>query len=252
MWNYHKPEEGRWYCWQLNGAAAYLRKEGNAWQTAFVSISPDALGERFGGPEEALPPESLASTLSLGLGDRVTLCPSLSHKPYLAVLENKTLLFPETEIVLNIFFPPLLQFELSPTLILAGFMPFTLRETWVGSDTSSGVLCLALPSFLVLRGKEPPEPWGALIRGRIILRNRSRDPVDISRFIIYTETLAVYEEENRLYSDELTMEFLAGGDLRINDRAPDKRMNQIRPDRYSARDVFIRRGADFIKKITGI
>jgi hypothetical protein len=252
MWNYHKPEEGRWYCWHLNGAAAYLRKEGNAWQTAFAPISPDAMGERFGGPEEALAPESLPGTLSLGLGDQVILRPSLSPKPYLATLENKTLLFPETEIALDVFFPPLLQFELSPVLILAGFMPFTLRETWFGADAGSGILCLALPAFLVRRGKEAPESWGALIRGGLILRNRSKDPVDISRFIIYTETLAVYEEENRLYSDEMTMEFLAGGDLRINDRAPDRRMNRIRPDKYSARDVLIRRGADFIKKITGI
>jgi hypothetical protein len=252
MWNYHKPEEGRWYCWHLNGAAAYLRKEKNEWRTAFAAIPPGAMGERFGGPEEAPPPESLPNILSIGPGHRVMLRPSLSPKPYLAALETKTRLFPETKTVLDVFFPPLLQFELSRNLILAAFMPFVLRETWFGVNTTSGVLCLALPPPLVLGEKETPKPRDALIRGSLILWNRSKDPVDISRIIIYTEALAVYEEENRLYTDGIIMEFLAGGDLRINAQAPGKPMKRISRNSHGTRNVLIRRGTDFIKEIISI
>jgi hypothetical protein len=120
----------------------------------------------------------------------------------------------------------------------------------------SGLLCLYLPPSLIFPApagppvpQAPPGP-AAFIRCVLSIKNRSRTAADISRQLIYTGSLGVYEAEGGLCSDLVAAEILPGGDLKIAAVPPRGKHTRIGPaPRNGVGDVLIRRGTDFIKDI---
>ncbi|MDR2110898.1 MAG: hypothetical protein LBP32_06280, partial [Spirochaetaceae bacterium] len=113
MWDFFEPKEGIWYRWDLNGARAWLWKGGAVWRTAFEAVAPEDMTDDFGGPREALPPESLSGYDAAGPGGRAALRPGLGEKPWLVTLPRPTRFFPEAEVHYDVLFPPELRFELA-------------------------------------------------------------------------------------------------------------------------------------------
>jgi hypothetical protein len=245
MWDYFRPKDGIWYRWDLNGASAWLMKKGDAWRTAFKTISPEDMGDDFGGPQEAPPPEGLTVYETIRTGVKAALLPTLGEKPCLVTMPNPIRLFPKTQVRFGVFLPPLLRFELFQNGGLSQAMPFAFSESWFGNDTVSGRLCLSLPSGLVSRHEREVPHIPSLVLGGLEVCNCSKNPVDLDRLAIHTESLNVYERGNRFFSDTTAVDFLAGGDikLRVVPFEGGKRITD-KPG-----DVFVRRGTDFIKEI---
>ncbi|MDR2633511.1 MAG: hypothetical protein LBC51_07805 [Treponema sp.] len=249
-------QDGRWYCWNVNGALGYLRKEGARWQSAFQSLPFQAMTGEFSGPTEAAPPQGLARSLTIGAGSEVSLRPLLNARPYLALMQEKLCLLPSAEARLVVLFPPVLCFETEDNQRIASFTPFTCPQAWFGDDTSEGILCCSLPSRCIIND---PQSLGTyprvLVRCPLVIRNRSKTPLELDRLAIYTEPLSLYEHEGYVWSDTVAMDSsLGGGDIEMN-VLPDT-PEAYRKIRGAARngmgDILIRQGADFIKNITSL
>jgi hypothetical protein len=248
MWDYFEPREGTWYRWDLNGARAWLWKGGPIWRTALEAIAPEDMNGDFGGPHEALPPESFSGYDAAGAGSRVALRPGLGEKPWLVTIPGSMRLFPGAEVRFSVLFPPELRFELSPESFLTGAMPLVISEAWVGDDTVSGQIGLSLPPFLVSpEGSAGHIP--SLILGGLVVFNASKSPVELDRLVIYTGSLSLYEQGGRLFSDTVAAEILPGGDIKLQvipfeggEKIDGKTQNGMG-------DILIRRGTDFIKEL---
>jgi len=173
MWELFCPKEAVWYCWQLNGAAAYIRKEKEVWRIAFKTIpfhqkndtwgGPDAVEPDTGGPDTMEPPalgtpkllEGLPEVCAWGKGDKIVLQPRLSPRPYIIRLREKVRVAPGQQFHFTVALPPLLRFilvsesiaegapasECSPLgITLAEAMPLTVSQTFFGPDTMNGEL----------------------------------------------------------------------------------------------------------------
>jgi hypothetical protein len=253
MWKSFDPEPGTWYRWDLHGAAAWLKKDrspgGFLWHTAFqaaplgkVPAAPDC-----GGPRKGDPPEGLSCTVNYGGGPAVRLRPCSGSKPCLVKLGDRLNLLPGAEARFTLYLPPLFCFE-TGDLCLDSALPYIHNETWFG-DAMLGILCLSLPPPLVFSGPEPAGP-AAFIRCVLFLKNRSRTAADIGRQLIYTGPLSVYGTERGLCSDQVIVEILSGGDLKMSTVPPGEEHTTISPgSRNGVGDILIRRGTDFIKDI---
>ncbi|MDR1985410.1 MAG: hypothetical protein LBP88_00370 [Treponema sp.] len=253
--NTFEPQEGRWYCWNVNGALGYLKKEGALWQTAFqVRLFKD-MTDDFYGPQEGVPPEALPRSVMVGPGTALTLYPILSEKPYLVTLQKKLSLVPAAEVRFTVLFPPMLSFETGDNQRIAAFRPFTCSEAWFGDDTASGILCISLPSHCIIWDPEAAcKAPLSLIRCPLVIRNRSKTPLELDRLAIYTEPLSIYEHEGCLWSDTVALDSIIGGNIEMN--VIPETPESYRKIRVAARngmgDILIRQGADFIKNITSL
>jgi hypothetical protein len=249
MWDYFEPLDRIWYRWNLNGAFAWLMKEGDIWRTAFKTVSPEKMNDDFGGPEEALPPEGVPVREAVGPRGPAALRPDLGEKPYLVAIPNPVRFFPGAEAYFDVLLPPALRFELSPDSSLSQAMPFALSESWFGDDPVSGRICLSLPPRFVSRHAGSPIP--SLIRGALEVCNRSKAPAELDRLVIYPESLSLYTRGERVFSDTVAADFLPGGDLKIR-TVPFEGGERINGRPHSVvGDILIRRGTDFIKEFTG-
>lgn len=250
-----EPQAGRWYEWNLNGALAYLRKEGTFWQTAFQEIPLKDITDDFFGPQDAAPPEGLLRSLTVGPGTALTLRPVLSEKPYLVIMQEKLYLVPDTEAPLTVLFPPVLSFETGDNQRIAAFTPFTCSEAWFGDDTASGMLCRSLsPRCIIWNPLALCAAPLALIRCPLVIRNRSKTPLALDRLAIYTEPLSIYEYEGCLYTDTVAMDSTPRGDLEMTvlPETPEAYRKIRTAARNGMGDILIRQGADFIKNITSL
>ncbi|MDR2186273.1 MAG: hypothetical protein LBO80_11510 [Treponema sp.] len=254
MWRSFEPEPGKWYRWDLHGAAAWLKKEtrpgGFLWHTAFETVSLEkawTAAANRGGPRKEEAPEGLSCTVSCGGGPAVRLRPCPGTKPCLAILGDKVNLLPGAEARFTLYLPPAFRFETGDDC-LDSVLPFIHSEAWFG-DAMLGLLCLYLPPPLVFPAPGPPGP-AAFIRCDLSVRNRSKTAADISRQLIYTESLGIYEAEGGLCSGMIAVEILPGGDLKITAAPPEGKHARIGPvPRNGVGDILIRRGTDFIKDI---
>jgi hypothetical protein len=254
MWKNFDPEPGKWYRWNLHGAAAWLKKEaspgGVLWYTAFRTLPLGrvlAAAADCGGPRQEEAPEGLSCTVSRGGGPAVRLRPCPGSRPCLAVLGDKINLLPGAEARFTLYLPPVFRFETGGGC-LASALPFVHSEAWFG-DPTAGLLCLYLPPALVFPDPGPPGP-AAFIRCALSVRNRSKTAADIGRQLVYAGSLGVYETGGGLCSDQVAVEILSGGDLKIAAAPPRGKHTRIGPvPRSGVGDVLIRRGTDFIKDI---
>jgi hypothetical protein len=207
MWDPFKPKDNTWYWWRLNGAAAYLRKEGELWQTAFTIIPFQERNVDFGGPEEHAPPDSLAITHAWGTGQEVSLHPYLSAQPYLLTVKEQMRIAPGQGVSFIATLPPVLKFELASDTVLSEAMPFALPQTWFGSDTMTGAFCHALTGGLFPSPIKQAETSAALISCEILVKNNAKTMFELKNFAVYPEPLNVYLYQGRLIADTLELDF---------------------------------------------
>jgi hypothetical protein len=251
MWKYFEPEEARWYFWNLNGAAAYLRREGDLWRVAVNSVLFQEISPLAGGPEPGLPPGKLPEYFVTAAGRQVSLHPYFYEKPYCINFQDKIRLLPEAETRLTLALPPVLRLELAGGLELIRFTPFLLSETWSGNDSVSGFLCLSLP---VNACSSTFTGGSAFIHGELIFRNRTKNILDMDRLVLSANSLNIYEKEGRLCCETVMVDTNGGGELRITPQpgVPGGYERITAGQKNGMGDTLIRRSADLIKNLTGI
>jgi hypothetical protein len=258
MWDSFKPKENIWYCWRLNGAEAYLRKNGEVWETAFKSIPFSALHGDSGGPEEGVaPPESALVTHSWGAGEEVSLHPYLSVQPYLLTVREKTRIAPGMETGFAADLPPLLKFELNPETVLDEAMPFEVPQTWFGLDTVTGEFGHSLGGALLPHQSKPEKSPATLIHCEIYIKNNAKIMFELNNFAIYPEPLNLYLYKDQLISDTLGLEFWGISEFTgTNEKVT---VNEIEGADYKlispgvktgVGETIARRSVDIIKNIT--
>ena len=246
IWDFFTPENRVWYCWRLNGAAAYLRKDNELWQTAFKTIPfYERLGG-FGGPEVEEPPLSLTLSCSSGSGNEVFLHPYLSSLPYILRVQEKLRIAPGQQISFTAALPPVLKFELTSALVLEETMPFILPRTLFGPDTMNGEFGHALAASL---GQELKP--AALIYCNIRIINNTKMALEPGHIAVYAEPLNVYVNQGILISDAVELLF-SEADCRTN-------IIEIKDEAYrlvskglkcGVGETIARRSMDIIKDIT--
>jgi hypothetical protein len=262
MWDFFEPNDNQWYRWDLNGASAFLHKKEDAWQVIINQIHLKDLQDSFGGPflVEAPEPKGAAISFIIGKGKKAALRPYLSEIPYLVTIQDNKKIMPGAETRFDIMLPPRLRFELSPhDPPLAEQMPFMLSHTWFG-DSMSGTLCQSLPSFSRSWRDEITIPLmnanaQSLIHCELLVRNTSKSIVDLKQTAIYTDMLNVYEKDGRLETDEVILDSLNDGNLKMSIHPISinhgyKKLSSSLSGGKS--EIFIRRGVDFLKSMTSI
>jgi hypothetical protein len=260
MWDYFEPKDNQWYRWDINGASAFLQKKEDSWQVIINQIRFKDLQERFGGPFLAEKPESKDSAFSfvIGKAKKAALRPYLSGLPYLVTVKDDTRLLPGAETRFDVMLPPLLRFELSPhEAPLTEQMPFLLSHTWFG-DSMEGILCQSLPPLLLPLSNETKIPAAnehmqSLIHCELLVRNTSKAAIDVKQAAIYTELLNVYEKDGELETDEVILDSLSDGNLKMSIHHGQKKgWKKLSSNNSGMSEVFIRRGANFLKSMTSI
>lgn len=282
MWNYFEPKDTRWYRWKLDGASIWMRKNGEEWRFTLVSIPFKVIQSDARGPEQADPPADVSISLAVASGKKVALRPYPSPIPYLVSARNDVKIHPGTEAWFTIALPPIMRIELEAGHALFEGSPFTTTSTWFG-DKTSGNLCLSLPIELDPECKNeqgyaassisrdeaiPADPLlqeslqkaarylacKSLIQCRIVVRNKSKEVLDLKRLAIFTDLMNVYEKDGMLISDTVVITGTADGSLQTNiDDTSCKKLKKI----YSApktglNEVLIKRGVSFLRSITGL
>jgi len=268
MWHYFKPKNAVWYCWRLNGAAAYLRKDREAWRIAFRTIPFGDRDDVFGGPETEAPPETLPIIHAWGSGESVFLHPYLSGRPYVLRLRERLRVAPGRQCRFTVALPPLLRFELAPENVLAEEMPFLMSKTFSGPDLMSGEICHSLPlvfacdlaaqtthhltATMTVPLATPAVP-SAFVFCDVVVKNNTRTALEPERIIVHPEPLSVYVHRDRLVTDTLELDYSETDcKPRVNHFGNAGYRLVSAGVRYRAGENFARRSADIIKDITTI
>lgn len=271
MWDYFTPQEITWYQWRLDGGRAFLRKNGEEWRLAFIAGSFLDLVPDAGGPEPVEHPGTAVVSFAVGKGKKVALRPHYANKPYLITVRNEVRLLPGAEARFTVALPPLLCFELEDGTVLAEKQLFNLSPTWFG-DKDAGNLCLSLPLMLDPQCKGEVETeeetdgitgletrsrtaeCKSLIHCDLVVRNSTKNELDLKRLAIFTDLMNIYEENGLLYGDTVLIDTTNDGGLRMSiDGGPHKNRKQIHTgNRSGISEVLVRRGINFLKVITGI
>ena len=266
LWHSFKPKNAAWYCWRLNGAAAYLRRDKEAWRISFKTIPFRDREEGFGGPEALAPgdcpPESLPVIHAWGAGDSVFLHPYLSPKTYVLRLRERLRIAPGRRCSFVAALPPLLKFELGESL-LAEEMPFAVPKTFMGPDFMNGEICHSLP-LAFCRGSDAPLPEApdlpaapdapsAFIHCDIHIVNSTKDMLEPERVAVNPEPLSVYVHQGRLVADALELEYSEADCKPRVSKITQKGYRLVSAGaKYRVGESFARRSVDIIKDITAI
>jgi len=262
MWHSFKPKNTVWYCWRLNGAAAYLRKDKDAWQIAFKTIPFHERDDVFEGPETEDPPESLPVIHAWGSGENVFLHPYLSAQPYVLRLREKLRIAPGRHCRFTVLLPPLMKFELSPEKVLAEEMPFTMSKTFSGTDLMNGEICHSLTLFfsnnaVAASATVPDHAEGAkpsaFIHCDILIKNNTKAMLEPGCITIHPEPLSVYVHQSRLVTDILELDFSEADCKPRVGKIHNAGYRLVSAGvKYRAGENFARRSVDIIKDITSI
>lgn len=267
MWDYFEPLDNQWYRWDLNGASAFLHKTGGEWQISFNQIKFQDLKDSFGGPFFAATPGDSLVSYAIGKGKKIALRPYLSARPYLVTVQDDVRILPGAETRFKVVLPPLLRFEFPSLEYLGEKMPLILSGSWFG-DTMSGVLCHSLPSLLVpgtdgntfsardVRGAvlENATDSRVMVHCDLLVSNTSKTVMDLKRVAIYTDLLNVYEKEDALVTEDVIIDSLNDGSLKMSvNRGHRKGLKKLSSSLNGGiSEVLIRRGVEFLRNITSI
>ena len=208
MWDTFKPKDDIWYCWHLNGGAAYLRKSGDAWHISFKTIPFCDRTNELSGPVTEEPPASLPKTYAWGAGEEIFLHPYLSDQPYILKFRETVKIMPGQKAWFIAELPPLLKFELSPEAVLAEAMPLVPHKTLFGPDTMIGKLGYSLYDALAPKQTEETTT-SILIQCNIFITNKSKTVFEMENFVIYPKPFNVYAHKDRLVADTMEFEILS-------------------------------------------
>jgi len=255
IWSFTFPED-IWYCWHLAGSEIFIRRRGKYWDSVCRKIPWNERDKVYSGPvqEEPAAADVAASAVNTAVQDEETavLQMCFPEKPFLINLGSLRLL-PGTETALTLQLPPAFRliagdsvFQADTEETLFSFTPFMLKDTWYGEDTMKGVLCSVLPG--IVQPDAEPAPG---IECTVLIRNRTKAQLDLTKVPLYTDTLAVYEINGKFISDRPLIE-PHGNDFRetiIKEQgvllAPPAIKNGVG-------DTLIRRGTEIIRNITGL
>ncbi len=270
MWKYFTPEEQQWYRWRLDGSFAYLRKNSKEWQMVFVPGMLDRLVPDAGGPEFAEVPSTESISFAVSQGQSVALRPHFGERPYIILIKNDVHLLPDVEARFKIALSPLFRFELKNGQILGEFLPFILSYTWFG-DKTDGTLCFSLPMTWDslyeskiegdtynqnIFSKEMPifSQCKSLVHCEIVVRNTTKNTVEVKQLALYTDLLNIYEKDGFLLSDTVFIDATADGGLRmsVSSESHHGYSTLHKAPKSGAGELLIRRGVNFLKTITGL
>lgn len=270
MWNYFSPKDLQWYAWELDGARAWLRKNGEEWRLALEEIDFRTIQPGSQGPTPAVPPPDLSVFFGVGKEKKIALRPQLAQRPYVIAARNNVRLLPGAEAQFDIALPPILRFELEDGKVLLEAEPFTVPNTWFG-DKTSGNLSLSLPMALDPRcagEKKAPadtsEPGShnaerylscrSLIQCRLIIRNQSKEPINLDRLAIFTDLINVYQKGDSMVTDSVVIVANADGELQTRiEKEKSPELTVLQAARSSGiSEILVRRGVSFLKRVAGI
>jgi len=270
MWNYFSPEDLQWYSWELDGARAWLRKNGEEWRLALEGIDFRAIVPGARGPIPAAPSPELPIFFGVGKGTKIALKPQLAHRPYVIAVRNDVRLLPGAEAQFDIALPPLLRFELEGGKVLLEAEPFTVPNTWFG-DKTSGNLCHSLPMSLDPRcagEKQAPADSAApgthnaerylacrsLVQCRLVIRNQSKESIDLDRLAIFTDLINIYQKGEFMVTDSVVIVANQDGELQTRiEKEKSRGLTVLQAARSSGiSEILVRRGVSFLKRIAGL
>ncbi|MDR1308284.1 MAG: hypothetical protein LBK74_12020 [Treponema sp.] len=222
-WESFIPREDVWYRWNLWGAEIAVRGgPGGRWQGFCRELPWNRRNGVCSGPLEGEAPDGAAITVLWEVPpenteQRIALTPCLPAKPFLVFPADTLRLSPGTETILELEMPPVVRLILhsgaSPEVLFT-FTPFTVKETWHGEDTMTGVLCYALPAANGARQAAGVSQAGGAgtgaagtagagtaesapgIRCRLLLRNRTRAILEPGKMPLHVEELSVYGQND--------------------------------------------------------
>ncbi|MDR2485898.1 MAG: hypothetical protein LBD55_10970 [Treponema sp.] len=251
MWDPFKPKDSIWYCWRLNGAGAYLRKDGEIWRIAFNIIPFYERNHDFRGPDAEEPPESLPVTRTWGPGEEVSLHPYLSAEPYILRVREKVAIAPGQSAYFTAVLPPVVRFESAPETVLAETMPITLPKTWFGPDTMNGEFGHSLTGGILPHNAGQETPPSLFIHGKILIKNSAKTMFELEHFVVYPEPLNIYVYKDRLISDTLELDFFGTDQKTTVGQPKEGDYRLISPGiKSGVGETIARRSVDIIKNIT--
>lgn len=257
FWSRFLPEEGQWYCWNLDGARIWLMNRGREWNWATEAVVPQDKTEDFRGPFRDSGPGDRVIMRGIAPRQQVSLRPASLNKPFLLKSRTPLVLHGESALEVDLDLPVSVRFVLESGTVLTPLNTILLSRTWFG-DTSSGLLCFLWPvDFLGSGPREEsgPEPkLKSLVRCRVNIRNLSKSVLEVRHFAVQTDVLSIWFQEGALVTDRVLIEGLGDGTLRMDvlaEKDPGHRTLLFQAE-VGHRELLFKRGVDFLRNITGI
>ncbi|MDR1230919.1 MAG: hypothetical protein LBK61_05910 [Spirochaetaceae bacterium] len=163
-----------------------------------------------------------------GTGEVVWFRPFLPITSFAAFLPQKFCLAPDMEAVFKIAIPPVLQMEIG-RVARTDIPLFPQKLSFEGTDTINGELCTVLPyapellyagpidngrDSMSLADAETAGP-NLLVFTEAVIRNRSKQIYTFDRFIVYSETINIFEKNDSLVGDLVIIDYTETGSLRF-------------------------------------
>jgi hypothetical protein len=205
MWDPVKLKNDTWYCWHLNGAALYLRRENELWRLAFKAIPFHEMSGSFDGPLEDNAPEDLPETLAWGKGDTVLFRPRLCNLPYIIQTKEKLRIAPGQKISFTAALPPQILPELEDGSVLSELMPLTLPLTFYGPNPMKGEFGNFLPIKFIQ--EETSFPASIFVHCELVITNGTKTMQEPENISINPNPLNIYTDQGKLFADTLEMEY---------------------------------------------
>lgn len=274
MWDYFEPEEGAWYRFALHGAACWLRRDGEEWRTAVEARLLEELSGEASGPERLPAPEGLEFAYAVAKGGRVRLRPRLPERPCLVIARDEITVHRGSAVRFEVELPLRYALELEDGPELAELEPFILRPAWFG-DRRDGVACWRIPAAIdpECHGESRSQPRAqagarrpasklvgprpsraALARCAVTVHAGALPSVTLKRFAIYVELLGLYAETGGIRTEEVHLDGTGEGGLRTGVVPPDQALarERLAAPRVGQGELLVRRGADFLRSVTGL
>lgn len=198
----------------------------------------------------AQPPSNLEIRRTVAGGQPIALRPFALARPFVVWAAKAISLLPGEEAVFSADLPVSVRWMTASGEVLAHPNTIELHKTWFG-DTATGRLCFLWPTTL-----ETPtgEPYGSMIRCRIVVRNHSKTNLMLKQFPIYCEYLSLWDVGSGLRSDLVLVEGLGDQSLRMTTLAYEGADTDILlyEATTSQKELLFQRGVGFLRSLAGI
>lgn len=258
MWHSIRPAQRTWYRWRLNGAEAFLYRNGEEWRTVCVPVPLSGLSSVADGPEPAEPPADAPVLITVSGGASVALKPVMPGRPYLIAVRNSIRVLGGGAARFEVDLPVSFRFELDGGVSAGEIYPYVLSNTWFG-DTTGGILCYSLRTALEPQcggeaavSAENPVRRRSLVRCPIVLRNEAKVPLDLKQLAVYTDLLGVYEAPDGLATDTVVVVGLSDGALKMSVVPLGGAFPRLSSAPPGQNELLIRRGVNFLRAVTGV
>ena len=260
MWNFHTFVDGTWYRWSLDGAEVFLKKTGEEWRSVVTRKRLGDLGGAFAGPEPCEEPDFTEASVTVSRGERAGLRPVMPDRPFLLSATNTVKLLDGAQVEFFVDLPVFLRLETEKGALIEEIAPFILSNTWFG-DKTGGTLCYSLKTNLdpLCRGESIESSdvlpaYRSLIKCGITLKNHSRSTIQFTHLAVYTDLLRIHEDGGFLRTDNIVVEGLADGSLKMTvpGGALPRGARLVTPARMRQSELLVRRGVAFLRTITGM